>query len=75
MLIGRADVPRHRVTVRLLFEPRDVWVGVFWNRAIEKVPDGSDGVGRRTFRFDRFLLVYVTLVPCLPVCVAIRRCP
>lgn len=35
VLIGRDDVPRHRLTVRWVWEPRDMWIGVFTNRAHE----------------------------------------
>ncbi len=30
------DVPVLRMRVRLLFEPRDLWVGLFWNARTEK---------------------------------------
>jgi hypothetical protein len=28
------DAPR-RLTIRWFFEPRDIWIGVFWDRAID----------------------------------------
>lgn len=62
VLFGRAldaEEPRGRFTIRLLWEPRDAWVGVFWNHA-------QVGAGR-------FLLVYVCLVPCLPLVLAWER--
>jgi hypothetical protein len=43
------------MNIRLLFEPRDVWVGVFWTRLRFYDPP------RR--RWD----VYVCLVPMLPI--------
>lgn len=55
VLIGRDEMPRRRFTIRLLWEPRDLWVGAFWNRV--KLGD----VG------DEFLLIYVCLIPCFPV--------
>lgn len=55
ILAGRDGMPRKRVEVRWLWEPRDLWVGVFWNRALD------------------YLLVYVCLVPCLPLVVSIRK--
>lgn len=45
-----------RWSVRLLWEPRDLWIGVFW----EKSPVGL---------VDRSVKVYLCLVPCLPVLV------
>lgn len=54
VLIGRDDVPNRRLTLRLLWEPRDAWVGVFTNRA------------------EDFRLVYICLVPCLPIVIAWR---
>jgi hypothetical protein len=55
VLIGRDERPTKKVTLRWLWEPRDIWVGVFWNRA------------------EGFLLIYVGLLPCLPLCLAIRE--
>ena len=63
VLIGRDAPPHRRLTVRWLWEPRDIWVGVFWNRT--KLGDLG----------DEFLLVYVGLIPCLPVCVCWRVYP
>lgn len=40
------------VHVSLLFEPRDVWVGLYWD--VQTAGNGA-------------LLVYVCLVPCVPV--------
>ena len=45
--------------VRLLFEPRDIWIGVYWNRAYVV---GHDA------RYD----VYVCLIPMLPIQVGWR---
>lgn len=55
VLIGNDAPPTKRLTVRWLWEPRDVWVGVFWNR----VQLGDYG--------DEFLVVYVAVLPCLPL--------
>lgn len=52
VLIGKDEMPRRRLTVRLLWEPRDMWIGVFTNRA------------------NGFRLVYVCLLPCLPIVLA-----
>lgn len=57
ILIGRDTPPTRRLTVRWLWEPRDIWLGVFWNRT--QVGDYG----------DEFLLVYVSLIPCLPLCI------
>ena len=71
VLLGGSRQPERRLTARLLWEPRDAWVGVFWNRASADAPRTSDQTfsGQR----DRFLLVDVCLVPCLPLAVAWRR--
>lgn len=57
MLLGNNYVPIRRFTARWVFEPRDVWVGVFWNDA------------------EGFRLIYVCLLPCLPIvfCWRMRR--
>lgn len=54
VLIGGDGMPT-RLAVRLLWEPRDVWVGVFWTEA------------------DGLLLVYICLVPCLPLVICVPR--
>jgi hypothetical protein len=51
-----AERSYRRWTVRAFFEPRDVWIGVYWTWA-EAGPDGRD------FR------VYVCILPCLPILV------
>ena len=50
--IGKA-IRRGNWTARLEFEPRDVWVGVFWKRI---VAGGEDG-----------LAFYVCILPMLPL--------
>lgn len=47
-----------KVWVSLLFEPRDLWVGVYWKR-----PDVA---------WAHALDVYVCAVPCLPLLVQLR---
>lgn len=49
----------HRVA--LLFEPRDLWVGAYWD-----LQEHRDGTG------DRALCVYLCAVPCLPLRVRIE---
>lgn len=44
-----------RHVVSLLFEPRDVWLGVYWN--VERTRDSG----------ERSLYVYLCVVPCLPL--------
>jgi hypothetical protein len=70
VLLGGKRQPERRFTARLLWEPRDLWVGMFWNHAHADAPRTSDQTfsGQR----DRFLLVYVSLVPCLPLALAWR---
>lgn len=61
VLIGRDREPTKKVTLRWLWEPRDIWVGVFWNT-----------VSRERFLSD-YLFVYISLLPCLPFCLIVRR--
>jgi len=49
-----------RVGAKVLFEPRDLWVGVYWDA--HKSPGA----------FARSLTVYVCVVPMLPVKVSVR---
>jgi len=48
-----------RVSVSLLFEMRDLWVGVYW----DKVPD----VMSTPLRWS----VYICVVPMFPICIRI----
>ncbi len=68
MLLGSSKIPARRVTFRLLFEPRDAWVGVFWNHVVDLY-----WAPPRFSSKARFLLIYICLIPCLPVVIAVRR--
>jgi len=46
---------RIRVTLKIRFEPRDLWVGLFWN--ITGLPSGR----------IRALHLYLCLVPMVPI--------
>ncbi len=59
VLLGSDAPPTRRFSVRWLWEPRDAWIGVFWN--VAHVND--DG--------DRAVLIYVSLIPCLPLCLIV----
>jgi hypothetical protein len=47
-----------KVWLALVFEPRDLWIGVYWKR-----PD----VG-----WEHAVDIYVCIVPCLPIVVQLR---
>lgn len=59
VLIGNHDIPRRRLTARWLWEPRDIYVGVFWNHA------PNQGI--------LFTLIYIALIPCFPIVLVWRR--
>jgi hypothetical protein len=44
-----------RVGLELIFEPRDLWLGVYWTT--------TDGA----LTGERWAMVYVCIVPCLPL--------
>lgn len=46
--------PGRAISISLLFEPRDLWVGVYWDKGVSS------------------LLVYICLVPVLPIKIAIH---
>jgi hypothetical protein len=48
-----------RWRIRAFFEPRDIWVGVFWDRPVSYGDGGQPLV--------RHLKIYVCLLPCLPI--------
>jgi hypothetical protein len=51
-----------RPSVALLWEPRDLWVGVYWDKdASASFYDPSCTILEREYR------VYVCLIPCLPI--------
>ena len=58
MRVLRTRFVRRGVSVSLLFEKRDLWVGVYWDH-------------RRWVTGGSTLTVYVCLVPCLPVRVSV----
>ena len=49
MTLGR------RWSVRVLWEPRDLWIGIYWNHE------------RHNGFITETLDIYVCLVPCLPI--------
>jgi hypothetical protein len=71
VLIGSDALPRRRFTARLLWEPRDIWLGVFWNRVDDQVILHASETGKSP-EYPTYLLVYICLVPCVPFCVAWR---
>ena len=50
--------------MRIKFEPRDLWVGIFWDRAGRITTLDTD---QQQYR------VYICLVPMLPIIFTIRR--
>ena len=41
----------------LVWEPRDLWIGVYWTRHEKSSPPG----------YDPDLSIYVCIIPCLPI--------
>jgi hypothetical protein len=65
VLIGSDKEPEKRLTFRLLWEPRDMWIGVYWTDT--KSP-------RLEALLDPvYLLIYITVIPCFPLCIAWRK--
>lgn len=50
-----------RPSIRLKFEPRDLWIGIYWDRP------------PRTYCWTVRLDVYACLVPCFPVHLRFHR--
>jgi len=52
-------VAGRRMDWEILYEPRDLWIGVFWDKR-------TGEPGKPWMAHDRFWHVYVCLLPCLP---------
>jgi len=50
-------VAGRRIDWEILWEPRDLWIGVFWDKRLECRASGD---------YEWFGHVYVCLIPCLP---------
>jgi hypothetical protein len=46
------------LTVSLIWEPRDLWIGAFWESESDEIHEGV---------FERQIVVYLCLLPCLPL--------
>lgn len=57
------------IEVSLLFEPRDLWIGAYWNYdpTTYDVMWFDDKAGHTVANFHKFLSVYVCVVPMLPI--------
>lgn len=55
---------RQRYSVRVKFEKRDAWIGLYWNKTYAKDPRDPEG-RQSTFA----MRVYICLVPFLPIIV------
>ena len=53
----RDDGSSTRLSMKLLWEPRDMWIGVYWTRVFDHLCDR---------KFDH-LFVYICLLPMLPI--------
>jgi len=66
-----------RPSLRVTFQPHDIWIGVFWRvirkikwvRAIEVTPGG--GIMGRDMVWGRTLDVFICVLPMLPIHIAI----
>ena len=60
-----------RFVLDWLFEPRDLWLGIFWDFAdVEPVPSRD---GRMTVFCDWQLSIYVCIVPVFPLRLRVIR--
>jgi hypothetical protein len=50
---------RGNVHVRLIFDPADCWIGVYWDPHME--------LGRRVYD------VYITIIPMFPIRIMVRK--
>jgi len=50
----------HKIKVKILFEPRDMWVGLYWKYYGDIFP------GRTTYHCHRFR-VWICIVPMFPI--------
>jgi hypothetical protein len=50
--------PKQKISVKVIWDPRDLWIGAYWDR--------KKGV-------DPSLFVYICIIPCLPIRIHHKR--
>lgn len=80
------DIERTRVRLAVKWEPRDLWVGIYWNRgrfwggfsdaytasASNAPPEMAENRDAYAHRWWR---VYLCILPLLPIVLHVERCP
>jgi len=58
------------VTAKILFEPRDMWVGVFWDTETELMEDHKEhyrSLYEYRTRRERTITIYICIIPMFPL--------
>jgi len=56
--------------IKIKFEPRDTWVGVYWNKELEAKKPLARGQLVYETDYKKVIKFYICIIPCFPVIIS-----